>query len=152
MYKNMKFSKLQLFFAAFALLPFLSAAQNADTRGVERALLDYVEGFYEGDTAKLIRGIHPEVKKYGYWKEKGSEQYTGEAMSFAEMLEYANRVRTKKRFPKPDAPKKVEVYEVLDQTATGKVTAWWGTDYILLAKYDGQWKIVYVLWQSPPAP
>lgn len=34
--------------------------------------------------------------------------------------------------------------------AAAKVTAWWGTDYLQLAKYDGQWMIVHVLWQSPP--
>ena len=28
-----------------------------------------------------------------------------------------------------------------DQTASAKLTAWWGTDYLLLGKYDGRWMI-----------
>ena len=48
------------------------------------------------------------------------------------------------------APKKVEIFDILDQTASAKLTAWWGTDYLLLAKYDGRWMIPMVLWQSPP--
>ena len=48
------------------------------------------------------------------------------------------------------APKEVIVFEVQDQTASGKVTAWWGTDYILLGKYDGKWMIRQVMWQTLP--
>ena len=33
-----------------------------------------------------------------------------------------------------------------------KVTAWWGTDYLLLGKFDGRWMIRDVLWESPPSP
>lgn len=32
-----------------------------DRDEVRRAVLDYVEGFYEGDTAKLVTSVHPEV-------------------------------------------------------------------------------------------
>ena len=39
---------------------------------------------------------------------------------------------------------------MLDQTAAAKVHAWWGADYLLMAEYEGQWKIVQVLRQSPP--
>jgi predicted lipid-binding transport protein (Tim44 family) len=37
----------------------------ADREAVRRAVLDYVEGFYEGDSVKLARSIRPEVYKYG---------------------------------------------------------------------------------------
>lgn len=42
------------------------------------------------------------------------------------------------------------MYDVQDQTASAKLTAWWGTDYLLLAKEKGRWMIIAVLWQSPP--
>ena len=34
-------------------------------------------------------------------------------------------------------------------TASAKLTAWWGTDYLLLARYEGRWMIRQVLWQTP---
>jgi hypothetical protein len=46
--------------------------------------------------------------------------------------------------------KKVEVLDVLDQTAVAKITAQWGIDYMQLAKFDGQWKILNIVWQSHP--
>ncbi len=146
MFKNVIFTLVFL-----SQITFSAAAQSTenDSKQVERALLNYVEGFYEGDTSKLIQSVLPEVNKYGYWKDEKTNTYGGSAMSFQQMLDYANRVQEKKRFAKPDAPKNVLLFEVQDQTAAGKVTASWGTDYILLGKYDGVWKIVHVLWQGP---
>lgn len=126
------------------------SAQTEDEKGVERALLDYLEGFYEGDTTKLIRGLHPNLSKYGFWMDKKSGEYRGSAMSFEAAKNYAKKVKEKGNFPDADAPKEIEIYEVQDKTACGKVTAWWGTDYMLLAKVDEGWQITHVLWQSQP--
>jgi len=119
---------------------------------VRRAVLDYVEGFYEGDTAKLARGVRPEVSKYGFWRAKDSTTYAGEAMPWPEFLSYANRVKARNRPAPATAPKTVQIFDVQDQTASAKLTAFWGTDYLLLGKYDGRWMISHVLWQSPPRP
>jgi hypothetical protein len=129
-----------------------AAAQDSagDRAGVERAALDYLEGFYEGDTAKIRRGVHPDVTKFGFYVPRGGGAYEGEPMTFQEMLDYADGVKARGNHPPADAPKVVEVLDVLDQTAAAKVTAWWGTDYLQLARYDGQWKILHVLWQTPP--
>jgi hypothetical protein len=133
------------------LAPAGLAAQSADDRhAVERAVLDYVEGFYEGDTAKLVRSVHPEVAKYGYHIPRDSSRYVGEAMPVAEFLAYANGVKARGQPAPAHAPKRVEVYDVQDQTASAKLTAWWGTDYLLLAKVDGRWMIRHVMWQTPP--
>jgi hypothetical protein len=120
-----------------------------DREGVRRAVLDYVEGFYEGDTAKLVRGIRPDVYKYGFdWMDK-EQKYVGERMTWDEILGYARRFKARGRPTPASAPKKVDLLDVQDQTASAKLTAWWGTDYVLLAKFDGQWMITSVLWQSP---
>ena len=141
--------------ALFALLaafagPALPAQSSNDRAGVERAVLDYVEGFYEGDTVKLLRSVHPDVAKYGYYVPRDSTAYVGEAMPFAEFLAYARRIKARGQPAAADAPKRVEVFDVQNQTASAKLTAWWGTDYLLLARYDGRWMIRQVLWQAPP--
>jgi hypothetical protein len=70
-------------------------------------------------------------------------------MTFTQLVELAKTYNKNGRITK-DAPKEVVVYEVSDQTASAKVTAVWGIDYLHLAKYDGKWKIINILWQSPP--
>jgi hypothetical protein len=119
---------------------------------VRRAALDYLEGFYEGDTAKLQRSLNPQLFKYGFWKAKDATRYEGERMTYEQAIAYAARVRASNRPAPATAPKVVELLDVLDQTAAAKVTAWWGTDYLLLGQQDGRWMIYQVLWQGPLPP
>ena len=52
-----------------------------------------------------------------------------------------------------DSPSTVEVFEIADKTAAGKVTAFWGIDYVHLVKEaDGRWMIHHVIWQTAPEP
>jgi len=126
------------------------AAQNSDDReAVRRAVLDYVEGFYEGDSIKHVRSIAPNVFKYGYAKRDNA--YTGMQMQFpAGFVNFTNNVKAGRTKPPANAPKDIVIFEVLDQTASAKLTAYWGIDYLLLAKNDGRWQITHVLWQTPP--
>lgn len=127
-----------------------AAAQQTDPEGVRRAALDYLEGFYEGDSAKIIRSVRPDVRKVGYFKSRGASTYASEPMSYAEMIAYTNNFKKNGRTTPTSAPREVIVGEINDQTATAKVVAWWGIDYLQLARYDGKWMIVNVMWQSPP--
>ena len=134
------------------LSPTIALGQTAsvDTAGVRRAVLDYVEGFYEGDSTKLVRSVRPEVFKYGFWIPRDSARYQGGQMTWPEFHAYANRVKATNRLAPATAPKDIVIFDVLDQTASAKLTAFWGIDYLLLGKYDGKWMITHVLWQTPP--
>ena len=127
----------------------LSLAQTPDDRAaVERAALNYLEGFYEGSTDKIRQSVHPDAHKFGFYIDEG--EYKRTPMSFDEMLKYVEEVKASGDYPDKNAPKSVELLDVLDQTAVAKVYAWWGSDYMTLAKYDGKWMIVQVLWQQAP--
>lgn len=126
------------------------AAKKADTDAVKKASMSYIEGFYEGNPDKLSSCLVPTLFKFGFWKKKGAKAYVNAgSMSFEQALAYAKNVKAKKEFPKPDAPKMVEVLEVSNKIAITKVTAWWGVDYMLLAKNDGKWMIRQILWEGP---
>jgi len=124
------------------------SAPSPDQDGVRRAVLDYVEGFYEGDTTKLVRSVAPTVHKYGY--SKRDAEYVGSQMPYTAFMSYANGVKEGRNRTPPDAPKEITLFDVQDQTASAKLTAWWGTDYLLLAQLNGRWMITHVLWQTPP--
>lgn len=129
---------------------FYSYGQD-EKQHVTNAVTDYVDAFYFGDTTKIFKSISPAVVKYGYYKKKDETKYSGEPMSYREMLDYATSVGKRKNPNADKFPKKIEILDCLDQTASAKLTAWWGTDYILLAKLEGKWMITHVLWQSLPA-
>ena len=135
---------------AQAPAPIRYAPAEAEIQLVRRAALDYLEGFYEGDTTKLVRSVSPSVVKYGYWINRGESTYMGQLMPFAEFMSYANGVKKNNRQAPASAPKEIIIYEVLDQTAAVKVVAFWGSDYLHLAKEDGRWMIKHVMWQTAP--
>ena len=127
-----------------------SASAQAEKEKVTQACLNYIEGFYEGDTGKLIESLKPSLYKFGYWKDKNTGKYGPDGhMTYRQALDYATKVAEKKSFAKPGAPKEVEVLDVLNCIASAKVKAWWGYDYILLAKQDDKWMIEQVLWEGP---
>ena len=125
-------------------------APSPERDAVRRAALDYLEGFYEGDSTKIIRSVRPDVHKVGYFIPRNASAYEAEVMPFDEFLSYVRNFRKNNRSTPATAPREVILGEVNDQTATAKVVAWWGIDYLQLAKYDGKWMIVNVMWQSPP--
>ena len=136
--------------AAFAMAaPAAQAQSHGERAAVERAGMDYLDGFYEGDADKIRRSVHPDVTKVGFMS-RGGSPYRSSPMSFTQMIEYADGVKASGEHPPADAPKAVHLLEMMDQTAAIRVDAWWGSDYMHLAKYDGEWKIIHVLWQTPP--
>ena len=142
--------KLLLLIFLSATLKF-SMAQDTKQK-IERACLEYLEGFYEGDSTKLIRTLKPSLYKFGYWKNKTTGVYEADGnMTYRQALDYSKNVLAKKNFAKPDSPKKVEILDIGNTIASAKVSAWWGIDYILLSKQGDHWMIEQVLWEGPPA-
>ncbi|MEP7341847.1 MAG: nuclear transport factor 2 family protein [Acidobacteriota bacterium] len=148
--------KLNLIAIALTLMVSFSAAQAQspsqpydDREAVRLAVLDYVEGVYNVDPSRIERSVHPELAKRGFWREKGKEGYSNGQMTYAGLIEVAKTWNKSGKLPK-DAPKEITIFEVMDQTASAKLVAAWGMDYFHLAKYEGKWKIVNVMWQSLP--
>jgi hypothetical protein len=135
----------------FVLFTYTLGQTAGDREAVRQAALDYVEGVYEVSPQRIERSVHPELVKRGFYIKKGETDYTGAPMTFTELVNLAKTYNKDGRVPK-NAPKEIVVLDVLDQTASVKLTAHWGVDYMHLAKYDGKWMIINILWQSPPKP
>ena len=144
--KTMKILVLALALA-FPLTSFAQAEKEREA--VRQAALDYVEGVYEVDATRIERSVHPDLAKRGFYIKQGETTYSSSPMTFAELVNLAKTYNKNGRVPK-DAPKEVTILDLLDQTASVKLVAVWGVDYMHLAKYDGKWMIVNILWQSPP--
>jgi len=116
---------------------------------VRQAVLDYVEGVYNVDPSRIERSVHPDLNKIGFFRLKDKEGYASGKMTFAGLVQVAKNWNKEGKVP-ADAHKEITIFDVQDQTASAKLIAQWGIDYFHLAKYDGKWKIINVLWQSHP--
>ena len=147
--------KTKFFVAAIALLVIALMAfrniEDEDEKAVRMAVLDYVEGLYEVDSNRIKQSVHPDLYKIGYYYRKDQEKYTGPLqMTFQELVNLAASWNKDGNNANQNSPKKIEILDILDKTATAKLSAEWGVDYFHLAKENDRWMIMNVLWQSPP--
>ena len=144
----MKFA-VSLVFAFVFFTALNGSAQSSDRELVSQAVEDYVDALYLVQPEKITRSVHPGLTKKGYWRKTETEPYGPEqTMTFQQLFDLAGKWNANGKLPK-NAPRKIEIFDVQDQTASAKLTAQWGTDYFQLARYNGKWMIVNVLWQSP---
>lgn len=145
--------------ALILILPTTALAQRgttsapptaADSASVRSAVSDYVDGIYRADTARIVRSVRPELAKRGYWVPRNQTAYANEPMTFAELINVAKTWNPNRQRNPDSMVKEIQILDLLDQTASAKLVAQWGVDYFHLARYDGRWMIVNVLWQSPP--
>ncbi len=147
--KKVAMSSIVLALAACLAVSVLAAQGNDDEAAVRAAVLDYVEGVYEVAPERIRKSVHPELAKRGFSRRSPNDPYREIPMTFDELVKLSEGYN-KDGHIAADAPKEVILYEVLDQTASIKLIAEWGIDYMHLAKYEGEWKIVNVLWQGHP--
>ena len=136
------------------LFPGVAAAQSApaspDRAAVQQAALDYVEGIYTTDPARIERSVHPQLTKRGFWRDNAAAPWgPQQTMTYDQLIALTKTWNADKK--RDTTIKRVDVFDVLDQTATAKVTAMWGVDYLHLAKYEGSWKIINIVWQAHPS-
>ena len=147
--RNIHFSKLFALVTACLLIA-QAVKANDDTIAIEAAALDYILGFYEGDTERLDRALSPELKKLGWGRRAAEGPYQGPFyMTKDSAIEFAPGYSKGEQLP-ADAHRSVAVLDQLDKIAVVKIEAVWGIDYMHLAKKDGQWKIYNVIWQTWP--
>ena len=116
---------------------------------VKAAVLDYVEGVYEADTTRIYRSVHPTLVKRGTWYDEKNNKYSSfQEMNFEQLINLTKTWNKDGKRADAESPREVNVYDVQDKTASAKVIAAWGTDYFHLAKIDGTWYIMNVLWQT----
>ncbi|MDX1643615.1 MAG: nuclear transport factor 2 family protein [Thermoanaerobaculia bacterium] len=143
----------QLFPTSAVLLALALAAGPAVADGereaVERAVLDYVEAIEQARPELIERGVHPDLVKIGFYREGEGADYRLTPMTFDELVELAATFKEKGYVPE-NPEHTIDSIDVLDQTASARLSAFWGIDRLHLAKFDGEWKIVQVLWQSYP--
>ena len=124
---------------------------NADELAVNQAVEDYVEALYLVDSNRIKQSVHPSLHKIGYYYNPKKEAYTGpHNMSYQQLVNLASTWNANGDQANEKSPKEIEILDLLDKTATAKLTAEWGVDYFHLAKMEDKWYIMNVLWQSPP--
>ena len=148
--------RLLAFSIAAALLSPVATARAqspADSAGIRAAALDYIEGWYAGNGERMERALHAELAKRIVRTAPGGRSIL-EQMGAATLIGYT-RQGGGSRTPADRQRKDVRILDVFEGAAVARVDASDWVDYLELARWNGQWRIVNVLWElrpQPPAP
>lgn len=139
-----------LFTAVAAVLPSsLSAQTAADSAGIRNAALDYLEGYYSGDAARMERALHPDLAKRIVRAGPSGGPGALENMS-AMTLVLITRAMAQRPVPPEARRADVTILDVFGNAASVRVDAAQWVDYLHLGRLNGQWRIVNVLWEMRP--
>jgi hypothetical protein len=136
--------------SAFALAAFRAPA-STEREAIERAVKDYVEALHQVKPELVERSVHPALEKMGLYRPDDSKEYRLPGVMTYEQLRALAGSWNADGAQGADLTYEVEVLDALDVTASAKLSAKWGVDYMHLVKSEGRWKILQILWQSHPA-
>ena len=123
-------------------------AQSTNEAAIKQAALDYIEGWYEGNAERMERALHPELaKRIVRTNQQGNSRL--DQMSAMTLVQFTKRGGGKNT-PKEKQIKEVTILDVYENAASVKVVASEWIDYLHVAKFNGQWVIVNVLWELKP--
>jgi len=128
------------------------AVPESEKEAAIRTALDYSDGAYSGDAARMERAIHPDLNKLIFARRSPTMGLMATYSTWSDLVELT---RTALFIVDPDKRlTETSVLEIKEDVACLRVkTARW-CDYLQLVKVNGQWKIINVLWtmglSAPP--
>lgn len=125
------------------------AASSDDERAIVQTALDYIEGWYAGDAARMERSLHPELAKRIHRRDAASGLERLEEMSALALVQRTRRGGGTQT-PLTEQVKEVTIFDRHGQAASAKIVASGWIDYLHLIRWNGAWVIVNVLWDLEP--
>jgi hypothetical protein len=126
-----------------------ASASPTDAAAIKQTALDYIEGWYEGNAERMERALHPELAKRIVETNPQTGRSRLSQMS-AMTLVQGTRAGGGTKTPKEKQQKDVTILDVFERAASVKIVASDWIDYLHMAKSNGRWVIVNVLWELKP--
>lgn len=113
---------------------------------IKARALDYMEGWFEGSVERMERCLHPDLAKRGLYRIRETGRDRFEFHSRATLIE-GTRIGRGKQFNPEKRNIQVTVLDVDGNLASVKVSCMLTVEYLHLARYDGRWLVVNVIWE-----
>lgn len=137
------------FLLLVVLMPRMLVAQSAaDSAAIRATALDYIEGWYTGDAARMERALHPELAKRIVQTDAQGRSRLGQQSAMT--LVSNTRRGGGSDIPADKRKSEVRILDVYGNAASVRVQAASWVDYLHVAKSNGRWVIVNVLWELDP--
>lgn len=133
-------------FLIFAVIvPRASCQSQSDSAAIRAAALDYIQGWYTADAARMERALHPELAKR-IVRSDAAGRFRLDQQS-AMTLVQGTRNGGGSDTPQANRRDDVRILDVFRNAASVRIDASDWVDYLQMAKWRGRWVIVNVLWE-----
>lgn len=147
-------TKVLSLIAIVILFSSVAAAQTApadENAAITKTALNYIEGWYEGNAERMESALHPELAKRIIYTDPKSGRSQFSHMG-AMTLVLGTREGGGTKTPKEKQMKEVTILDRFENVAIVKIVASDWIDYLSVAKFNGKWRIINVLWELKPKP
>ena len=117
---------------------------DKEKMAIRAAAMDYMDGAHDGDAARIERSVHKELTKVSLQKLPNSDNTFIRKAGFSRLKELVRADVVP--LPKEKRNIRVEVFSVKKGLACAKAVSAQFYDYLQLAKIDGKWKLINVLF------
>lgn len=131
------------------IVPSLAAqtdVSDADREAIVAAALDYIEGWHEANPERMARAVHDDLAKRialpgpdGVRRLRHMGKWT-----------LVDNTRRNRGQTNVDMRDKVRILDTFGGAAVVRVDASTWVDFLQIAKVEGRWRIVNVLWEIRP--
>lgn len=119
---------------------------SAQADAIKRVALDYIEGWYVGDARRMENSLHPELAKRIVHTDPKTQKSRLDQMSALTLVQ-GTRAGGGKMTGVDRRQRDVVILDQFENAASVKVIAEDWVDYLHMAKFNGKWVIVNVLWE-----
>jgi hypothetical protein len=116
-----------------------------DAAAIRTCLLDYFEGWFEGDAERMDRALHPALAKHALAQGPDRADVM-DVTTKDEMVEATRRGRGRLR-DLPDRAIRIDITGVSGDIASATVHSAVYVEYALLARTSEGWRITGTLWR-----
>ncbi len=126
----------------------LKAQTTPDSLLIKKTVSNYIEGWYSADTAKMNKGIHPELAKRGIVHTRDGKQTIMLKASYKEMMGWTSQKpnQFKDNTVNPNQIK-ISIIEIGVNVAVARCESPEYIDYLHLARLKNEWKIINAIWE-----
>jgi hypothetical protein len=111
---------------------------------IERAVLDYFEGWYQADPDRMARALHPDLVKRSFLRQADGEQALGPIRTAEAMIDLT-RDGGGRDIPEPHDIR-ITVDQIGNGIASASVTSRPYREFLHLARTPDGWRIVNAFW------
>ena len=145
----MRLPVMLLLGTVLSIPPCLSAQDTRDSVAIVAVARDYIDGYYTGDAVRVGKALHPLLAKRMAVQNGWSGETELVEITAAQMITIT-RQGGGSGLPSERKQSEIQILDIHHNTATLKITTQDWIDYAHLARIDGHWVIVNVLWELTP--